>query len=335
MSELLDWIGVIEAVYAIDQPKEPWLKGVLRAAAPLMACTGVGALLYDLSNPASPRLDFAAGLNAPSSWMEMSVQGHTDPQAAPVLVHNARKYMCASSSEYLRHYGAHEQTIRENMARIGMAESIFVNGLDASGMGCALQLGFETPFTLSPPLTGFLKRLASHLATGYRLQRTVAKLNHTSPSGEAILDGSGRLVHAEGEAKANDHRESLSTAAEQYRWARGKARREQPAPAVDAWKAMVAARWTLHEQVEADGKRFIHALANEPCAAGPKELSVREQQVAALAALGRSNKLIAYELGLAHATVRVLIARAAKKVGARSRSELIARLQGFQDKPRT
>jgi DNA-binding CsgD family transcriptional regulator len=46
----------------------------------------------------------------------------------------------------------------------------------------------------------------------------------------------------------------------------------------------------------------------------------------ALALLGRSNKLIAYELGLAHATVRVLTARAASKLGVTSRAALLARL---------
>jgi DNA-binding CsgD family transcriptional regulator len=41
------------------------------------------------------------------------------------------------------------------------------------------------------------------------------------------------------------------------------------------------------------------------------------------ALLGHRNKVIAYDLGLAASTVRVLIARAAAKVGARSRQELL------------
>lgn len=48
-------------------------------------------------------------------------------------------------------------------------------------------------------------------------------------------------------------------------------------------------------------------------------MSPREEQVLAHAALGHSNKLIAYELGLAHSTVRVLLARASAKLGARGR----------------
>jgi DNA-binding NarL/FixJ family response regulator len=49
---------------------------------------------------------------------------------------------------------------------------------------------------------------------------------------------------------------------------------------------------------------------NTPLSNNAQPLSDREKQVVALASLGRSNKLIAYELGIAHATVRVLFARA-------------------------
>ena len=52
-------------------------------------------------------------------------------------------------------------------------------------------------------------------------------------------------------------------------------------------------------------------------------LTEREHQVAALALSGQHNKLIAYNLGISHSTVRVLMARAARKMGARSRDELI------------
>jgi DNA-binding NarL/FixJ family response regulator len=51
-----------------------------------------------------------------------------------------------------------------------------------------------------------------------------------------------------------------------------------------------------------------------------------------LAALGRSNKLIAYELGLAQPTVRILMARAARKLGVRSRAELITRIEALSTK---
>jgi DNA-binding CsgD family transcriptional regulator len=55
-----------------------------------------------------------------------------------------------------------------------------------------------------------------------------------------------------------------------------------------------------------------------------RRLSARERQVVGLAALGRTNKEIAYELRLAASTVRVLVVRAARKLGARGRADAVA-----------
>jgi DNA-binding NarL/FixJ family response regulator len=41
---------------------------------------------------------------------------------------------------------------------------------------------------------------------------------------------------------------------------------------------------------------------------------------------GSHNKAIAFELGIAHSTVRVLLARAAAKLGVRSRTEVLERV---------
>lgn len=71
----------------------------------------------------------------------------------------------------------------------------------------------------------------------------------------------------------------------------------------------------------------LRANAQTQPGMGPRgfdSLSGREQQVAVLATQGRSNKLIAYELGLAHSTVRVLITRACAKLGVSSRAQLVA-----------
>lgn len=59
-------------------------------------------------------------------------------------------------------------------------------------------------------------------------------------------------------------------------------------------------------------------------------LSTREREVVALARLGHANKTIAFQLGIAHSSVRVLLARAAIKLGARTRVELIDRVRHLQ-----
>jgi DNA-binding CsgD family transcriptional regulator len=61
-------------------------------------------------------------------------------------------------------------------------------------------------------------------------------------------------------------------------------------------------------------------------------LTRREQEVLAQAALGHHNKLIAYDLGVAHSTVRVLLHRAAAKLGAGSRGEAVRRFTSTRTK---
>jgi DNA-binding CsgD family transcriptional regulator len=56
-------------------------------------------------------------------------------------------------------------------------------------------------------------------------------------------------------------------------------------------------------------------------------LTPRERQAAALVARGHSNKLIAFELRIAHSTVGVLLHRAAKKLGTTTRAQLAAAMR--------
>jgi DNA-binding CsgD family transcriptional regulator len=139
----------------------------------------------------------------------------------------------------------------------------------------------------------------------------------------------GHIAHAEVGARAAPAREALAFAVR----AREVLRREtpaEPAPVLRSWRGLVAARWTLVDHFERGGRRFVLARENAPLGTGPAALSMRERQVASLAALGRSNKLIAYELGLAHSTIRVIVARACAKLEVPSRRALVARLTASQ-----
>jgi DNA-binding CsgD family transcriptional regulator len=72
------------------------------------------------------------------------------------------------------------------------------------------------------------------------------------------------------------------------------------------------------------------AIASGPVSPSLRRpFSVREREVVALAVTGHENKDIAYRLGLAYSTIRVLMARAASKIGAKSRQELIEKLSAI------
>ena len=81
-------------------------------------------------------------------------------------------------------------------------------------------------------------------------------------------------------------------------------------------------RWTLVEQFECDG--FHYRVSRRPIdvTVGPR-LTTREKEVLRYAHCGYNNKLIASALGVAPSTVGVLLFRAASKIGARSRQELL------------
>ncbi|MGH7298360.1 MAG: helix-turn-helix domain-containing protein, partial [Polyangiaceae bacterium] len=106
--------------------------------------------------------------------------------------------------------------------------------------------------------------------------------------------------------------------------------RDAPDAALEAWKGLVSARWSLVEHFESDGKEYILACRNDPDVRGPAALTRREQQVLGLLGVGHTTKLVAYELGISDSTVRVLLARAMAKLGASTREEALA---AFRDQP--
>jgi DNA-binding NarL/FixJ family response regulator len=192
-----------------------------------------------------------------------------------------------------------------------------VNGASPDERGCAFVLFSKQANQLTPALRTELTRVAVHLATAHRLNH---RLQEGSAAADAVLCPDGKLEHAEAAARSPRAQQELRGAAEAIAWARSRSGRAQPDKALELWKGLVAGRWSLVDSFERDGKRYLLARQNAPVA---QRLSSREQQVVALARLGRSNKVIAYELGIADPTVRVLIARAAKKLGVTSREELL------------
>jgi DNA-binding NarL/FixJ family response regulator len=111
-----------------------------------------------------------------------------------------------------------------------------------------------------------------------------------------------------------------------------------PEAVLSAWRALHGGCWSIVASVERDGQRLLVARPNAPLRIGaplasteatsrrrpehPRHLSAQESRVLAALAKGHTNKLIAYELGLATSTVGTLLARAARKLGCNTRIEL-------------
>jgi DNA-binding NarL/FixJ family response regulator len=162
-----------------------------------------------------------------------------------------------------------------------------------------------------------VRRLGAHIATGLRLQRVLGSAAFEDPSVEAILDPEGRPQHTVGMARMRGALESLRLSV------LARARENDDELAADpAWNAVIAGRWSLVDRFDSDGRRYVIAYRNPPGVLDPRRLTPREEGVVALAAIGRSNKEIAGELGVTQSTVGTLLAGALTKLGLASRTML-------------
>jgi DNA-binding CsgD family transcriptional regulator len=88
--------------------------------------------------------------------------------------------------------------------------------------------------------------------------------------------------------------------------------------------------WTVAEQFVREG--FSYRLMRRPLelAKTPPRLTKREEDALVLACDGHSNKSIAQVLDVSPSTVGVLLFRAAAKLNAKSRSELLSNYEQFK-----
>jgi DNA-binding CsgD family transcriptional regulator len=86
---------------------------------------------------------------------------------------------------------------------------------------------------------------------------------------------------------------------------------------------LAIAQWQIVARFSRDGCQYLVACEQCPMQPSIQILTPREREVAMEAQLGKQNKVIAYELGIAVSTVSVLLSRAAKKFGVRGRRELV------------
>jgi len=201
----------------------------------------------------------------------------------------------------------------------GVHDSLVLNARSGSD-GVCFAAFLPRPQTCPSSFRARWTRVAIHVAQAARLRRRLA----ASPA-EAILSPNGHLDHAETSTPAPRLRQYLAHAVRLRERARGPLRHREPDQALELWRGLVQGRWSLVDQVDSDGRRFILARRNEPEVPGlRKSLTQREQQVIARAALGESNKLIGYQLGLSASTVAFHLSSASRKLGVKTRDALRA-----------
>jgi DNA-binding CsgD family transcriptional regulator len=199
--------------------------------------------------------------------------------------------------------------LRERLDRAGIPPAPFLNRLEPFGVSDSPGV----PFQLLDGASGVVGIGLSTVRPGGAPERGVWSRIATQTA-----------------AKPAGAKEVLRAAARAIDGARLRMRREDPDGAFDLWKALVAGRWSLVDSFESDGRRYLLARRNDPRAPARAPLTEREAQVAVHAALGHSNKRIGYEVGLSTSTVGAHLAAAQRKLGVRSRLELVEVVRRLQ-----
>jgi DNA-binding NarL/FixJ family response regulator len=106
-----------------------------------------------------------------------------------------------------------------------------------------------------------------------------------------------------------------------------KARKLDSSEATQRWNALLAGRWSLLDQFESGNSLYYVAIRNNAECANSSQLTEWEERVCQYAALGHSNKLIAYELAVSVSFVARQLASASKKLAVRTRVELVQTMQ--------
>jgi DNA-binding CsgD family transcriptional regulator len=325
-------VSFLEAVYALELDDRNWLKRVLSAMSDLCGNEQhyVG-FFYDASNVEDFKLWNAAIPRAP----EELAQAFGLFQAVvknPAFVSTTFRNLHVGSAR--RTGMPYMRAVLAERERTGWGDIFNINGIDPSGVGCNVAIGARVTEYV-PPLSDMVvyRRLASHLAAAFRARRRLGvsqldgDVDHKPASGldgaEAILDDQGRFVHAVGEATSRLAQEQIRSSAASIDSLRTKKARGAGRSGLEHWHPLTGARWTLLDSFEEGGRRYVVARENQAQVDGLAQLTDRERQIVLHAALGLTNKHIAYSLGISDTTVRVLIARAANRLGLRTRRELL------------
>jgi DNA-binding CsgD family transcriptional regulator len=312
----IDWIGIAESAYARTQDERTWLEQILQALRPVLD-QGDGLIGYSMKEL---RLDTTSLPAWAAVALGLSQRGERAKQDAertawgtPGLI---ERYLASPRvGGFRRQLGVAYGALDSILGPHGFAELFFLVAGDQTARHCIVVAPCIRAAVLPRYKRYRLECIAAHLTAAYRLRV------QASPT-EAILDPAGKVHEASGVAQGRGARQVLRDAVRKSERARGALRRRDADEALAIWRALVAGRWSLVDWFDSDGRRYLVAKQNEPQLASRAALTPRELHVAALAARGCANKVIAYELGLSEGTVTTHLLRAQAKLGACSRLEL-------------
>lgn len=326
-----DYLSIVEAAYALRTDEATWLQGITDAAAPVIDDGfGVCANTFDASDPS--QVAFGAGATAGGMTRDELLAGQLASSSAPVPV--VRKYFCEGPSVGFVNAQAHISPRRAKAKGGKIADSMpgapdimSVRAKNPFGKGVIVCVPITRAGRFGPRVRSRLGMVAAHLAAALRLRTLGVRPLEQS---EAIFSAGGKPEHLPGDL-AKAPLSALERGVEGFLEAR-RLRRAEPDQAIELWSALVGGKWSVFDQFDRDGRRFIVARRNELALADPRMLTTAERMILLYASWGHSLKLISYEVGLSQSSVFAQLKLAMRKLGLRQRSELLGLFENPSDR---
>lgn len=321
-------IEAVEASYRLTVGEQDWLAGLAHAMGPLSQGSSIIASVMHVGR----RVEVVARTSAPH---DPGLEALTNRIERLIPMAHRRKqhvrFGCETASGFARSMfggratAAVDLLYRGTLYPFGFRDVFNVQAADPAGWAvwCTMALRETTP-EVHPRVVHTWKRVAVHMLAGFRLRRALGeRAVGALDAAEAIFDPGGRCIHAAGQGVEPDARDALTAAVRAVDRARRRGSGIEPEEAVELWQGLFLGRWSVADVLDSDGRRYYVAVENEHEVAEDRRLTRREGQVATLAALGRDDACIAYEMGLNPSTVRTHLERSLRKLGLRERGHLI------------
>ncbi|MFO0612542.1 MAG: LuxR C-terminal-related transcriptional regulator [Polyangiaceae bacterium] len=341
----VDVLSILDVAYDVAQPTSDWFGSVSNVIEKQLG-DGLGVIAFrtDLRNDkqiVTPALRRNTLEPYTGRWID-AMLGLPEAVLRQLLLHVSYSYGVQSTQVarlklplYMEHEVETWERFGPDFLAVALSElggskatdsvwfdSLCLNCMGTDGVGCQFVMPRQDVYVdRTPPETVEMwRRVIAHVANAYRLHLRLRAADQLEP--EVVIRPNGKIEHAADTVKDSVGVEALRQAVLDADRARSK-ERSDPARATELWSALVEGRWSMVDQFEHGTRKYVIAYPNDPQTLRV-ELSHREEQVAGYVAMGHSNKLIAYELGLASSTVATHVAKLTAKLSATSRAALVA-----------
>lgn len=318
-------LPIVRAGYRVHLGEHDWLQHVAEASGPALD-HGLGVIVttFDAGSRAF-RYTAAVGVGTSPGVVELGSTLHEQMGESHVAVMRRALGVTTASVSFGPDFVEREGAFPRVLHQYGIRDMLGVGGADTDGHGIYISVPLSARVDRTVVPTDLLMRVAVHLLCAFRLRRAMNLLRKDAEDRggvEATLDRRGRVVSAEDDVDSTA-RDELRAALRNWSEAQQPGRSDGDAPLLALWAGLVSGRWTLLDTFESSGERLVVARRNDPVVPTGSGLSTRARQIVWLLAAGRSPKEVAYELGLADSTVRTLVSRAQRRLGASSLAQMI------------